>query len=605
MRRNRGIQEFGRVLKEARHILPALTYKMPQGEDPASLGRQFQESAEQYAELPLLLHEGREWTYGAFNAQVNQLAHHFLELGFQRGEPVAVFMETRAEFLKVFLALAKLGVPASLINNSLTGDSLAHCIRSPGNRRVIVGEERALTLGAVMDQLSAEGEMRCYWLRDRGEANCPAWASDISDGYRTSSPENPPVTETILAKEVAAFIFTSGTTGLPKAAIVNHRRILAAGHGLGRLGLQLQSSDRIYLCLPLYHITGLGPGFCGAISNGASIFLRRSFSASAFWRDIQASKSNCFVYVGELCRYLTLQPECAEERDNPLQKMIGNGLRPDVWEAFRDRFGVERICEIYGSSEGNLVMANALNKEFTIGTPMTTAAVVQYDVDNDCVIRNGKGRCVKAAVGDAGLLLGRIDKKAKFDGYINAEATNNKILTDVFKPGDRWFNTGDLVRQIDVGFALGLKHYQFVDRTGDTFRWRAENVSTNEVAEVLNQHPQINMANVYGVEVPGIEGRAGMVAFEHEDADQFDIIAFQTLVERDLPAYAQPVFVRIQTTIETTATFKLVKGRLRKEAYHLDEVGDDVIFVRKPRSKGYERLDREYYESLCRGEGGF
>ena len=498
-----------------------------------------------------------------------------------------------------------MGVPASLINNSLTGDGLVHCIQSPGNTRVIVGEERAAILREVADELQLESAVPCYWLRDGGESQCPEWASDISDAYKACSPENLPVTETILAKEVAAYIFTSGTTGLPKAAIINHRRILTAGHGLGRLGLQLQSSDRIYLCLPLYHITGLGPGFCGAISNGASIFLRRSFSATAFWRDVQESQSNCFVYVGELCRYLTLQPVSEEEKNNPLQKMIGNGLRPDVWETFKNRFGVGRVCEIYGSSEGNLAMANILNKEFTIGTPLIKAAVVQYDVDNDCVVRTRQGRCKKTSQGQAGLLLGKIDQKATFDGYTNVEATLSKILTDVFKTGDRWFNTGDLVREIDVGFALGLKHYQFVDRTGDTFRWRAENVSTNEVAEALNQHPQIAMANVYGVEIPGAEGRAGMVAFEYSPADDFDIAAFQSLVERELPAYAQPVFVRIQSATETTATFKLVKSRLRKEAYHLDQLGNDVVLVRKPRSKFYEPLDATYYGALCRGEGGF
>lgn len=600
-----GLQEFFRVLGEAKHILPALSYKMPDKDDIASLGLQFQESAERYADNVLLVHEGREWTYAAFNAQVNQLAHKFASLGFTRGQPVAVFMETRAEFLKVFLALAKLGVPASLINNSLTGDALLHCIKSPGNQRVIVGEERAEVLGTVRDELCADGEVPIYWLRDHGDQPCPDWAQNLTDTYRTCSPENLSVTEAILAGEVAAYIFTSGTTGLPKAAIVNHRRILSAGHGLGRLGLQLEPSDRIYLCLPLYHITGLGPGFCGAISNGASIFLRRSFSASSFWRDIQSSQSNCFVYVGELCRYLSIRPVCEEEKNNPLRKMIGNGLRPDVWDVFKDRFGVERITEIYGSSEGNLVMANVLNKPHTIGTPLTRSAVVRYDVDEDRVIRNTQGFCVKTQRGEAGLLLGRIDKKAIFDGYTNAEATKSKILTDVFKKGDRWFNTGDLVRQIDVGFAMGLKHYQFVDRTGDTFRWRAENVSTNEVAEVLNRHPQIAMANVYGVEVPGAEGRAGMVAFECGDPDSFDFEAFQQLVETHLPPYAQPVFVRIQSVLETTATFKLVKTTLRKQAFHLDQVGDDVIFLKKPHASQYVRLDRTFYEALCRGEGGF
>lgn len=597
--------EVLRVLGQAKHILPALTYKLPTGDDAVSLGLLFQNSADTYADNSLLVSEGREWSYAQFNAEVNQLARCLEANGVRRGEPVAVFMETRAEFLKVFLALAKLGAPASLINNSLTGEGLAHCIKAPDNRKVIVGEERADALAQVLEELPLTAGTDYLWLEDKGHESIPVWAKDLSAGCQSQSPDNLPVTSRILAKEVAAYIFTSGTTGLPKAAIMNHRRILTAGHGLGRLGLQLEQTDRIYLCLPLYHITGLGPGFCGAISNGASIVLRRGFSASSFWKDIKQSQANCFVYVGELCRYLAAQPVCDEEQNNSLQKMIGNGLRPDVWEVFKTRFEVDRICEIYGSSEGNLAMANILNKDFTIGTPLSGAAVVKYDIDSDTVLRNRTGFCIKTKRGEAGLLLGEITERSSFEGYTNEKATEGKVFSNVFKQGDRWFNTGDLVRQVDVGFSLGLKHYQFVDRTGDTFRWRAENVSTNEVAEVLNKHAQINMANVYGVEIPGVEGRAGMVAFEYSGDEPFDIEAFQSLVERELPGYAQPVFVRLQQSSETTATFKLVKGTLRKQAYHLDQIGKDLVYVRKPRSAGYVSLDQDYYDALCKGESGF
>jgi citronellyl-CoA synthetase len=401
------------------------------------------------------------------------------------------------------------------------------------------------------------------------------------------------------------YIFTSGTTGLPKAAIVLHRKILAAGHGMGRVGFQIKPEDRLYLCLPIYHITGMGPGFCGFISCGGSIFLRRSFSASNFWPEVQQSQSNCFIYVGELCRYLAIQAERPEERNNPLQKMLGNGLRPDVWDTFKTRFDVQRICEIYGSSEGNTSFINLLNKNKTIGAALTPVALVKYDNEADEIARDSAGHCIEVAMGEPGLLLGEINSKAKFDGYTNPEATASKIVKNVKKEGDQWFNTGDLIRQIDVGFALGLKHFQFVDRTGDTFRWRAENVSTNEVAEVLNAHPQIDMANVYGVEVPGVEGRAGMVAFALEDGVELDLESLQALVERELPAYAQPVFIRTQGAAETTVTFKLLKGDLREQAYHPDKVGGDTIYVRKPRSACYELLDQAFYQQLCQGDSGY
>jgi citronellyl-CoA synthetase len=419
------------------------------------------------------------------------------------------------------------------------------------------------------------------------------------------SDQNLPQTTEVTAGEAALYIFTSGTTGLPKAAIIPHRKILAAGQGMGGIGFQIKPEDRLYLCLPVYHITGMGPGFCGFISCGGSIFLRRSFSASNFWKEVQQSQSNCFIYVGELCRYLAMQPECAEEKNNPLQKMLGNGLRPDVWDEFKNRFGVSRICEIYGSSEGNTTFLNLLNKDKTIGAAISKVALVQYDNENDEILRDSAGHCIEVPLGEPGLLLGEITDKTKFDGYTNPEATESKIIRDVLKDGDRWFNTGDLIRQIDVGFAMGLKHFQFVDRTGDTFRWRAENVSTNEVAEALNAHPQINMANVYGVEVPGAEGRAGMVAFELEEGEELDLQGFQTLVELELPSYAQPVFIRILRSAETTVTFKLLKGDLREQAFHADKVAGDPIYVRQPRSAGYELLDEAFYQQLMQGEGGY
>ena len=351
------------------------------------------------------------------------------------------------------------------------------------------------------------------------------------------------------------------------------------------------------------------PGFVSFIANGASIFLRRNFSASNFWREVQQYETNCFVYVGELCRYLADQPESEAEKNNPLMKMMGNGLRPDVWDKFRGRFGVQRICELYGASEGNISFFNLLNKDNTIGAALSPVALVQYDLESNTIVRDSKGRCLEVPLGEPGLLLGKITPESEFDGYTNPEATASKIIENALTDGDRWFNSGDLVRQVDVGFALGLKHFQFVDRTGDTFRWRAENVSTNEVAEVLNAHPQITMANVYGVEVPGVEGRAGMVAFQLKSGGEagaaLDLNAFQTLVERELPGYAQPVFIRVLRNVTTTTTFKLQKIHLREEAYHPDKVNGDTIYVRKPRSASYELLDTAFYQLLMTGTSGY
>jgi citronellyl-CoA synthetase len=405
------------------------------------------------------------------------------------------------------------------------------------------------------------------------------------------------------------YVFTSGTTGLPKASLQPHFKYLVVARMMSKLGFQVKPRDRLYLCLPLYHSTGMMPGLVSFMAHGASIFLRRTFSASNFWPEVQEYQTNCFVYVGELCRYLADQPESAAEKNNPLMKMMGNGLRPDVWDQFKCRFGVQRICELYGASEGNFSFLNVLNKDKTIGAALSPVALVQYDIENESIVRDGEGHCIEVPLGEPGLLLGKITPETEFEGYTNPEATSSKIVENVQTDGDRWFNSGDLVRQIDVGFAMGMKHFQFVDRTGDTFRWRAENVSTNEVAEVLNAHPQITMANVYGVEVPGVEGRAGMVAFQLEGGGEaaaaLDINAFQALVERELPAYAQPVFIRVLRNVTTTATFKLQKNQLREEAYHPDRVDGDTIYVRKPRSDTYQLLDAAFYQQIVAGTSGY
>lgn len=599
------IREFFRVIREAASVLPALNYRIAADEESVSLGSAFEDSVSRYPDNTMLIFEGREWTYSQFNSEVNRFARVLMSKGVNRGDTVALLMENRAEYALAMLAVVKLGASCSLINNSLSGAGLVHCIRATDAIGCIVGEERTGVLDEVRGELGLEEGAGYFWFADKKQSPKPDWALDAQAEMEGMFAHNLEVTREVTAGENALYIFTSGTTGLPKAAVVLHRKILAASQGMGRIGFKLKPKDRLYLCLPIYHITGMGPGFCGFICSGGSIVLRRSFSASKFWPEVLEHKANCFVYVGELCRYLSMQPECPEEKDNPLEKMLGNGLRPDVWDEFKTRFGVSRICEIYGSSEGNISFLNLLNKEKTIGAAISRVTLVRYDNENDEILRDASGRCIEVPVGEPGLLLGEISEKYKFDGYTDTSATEKKIVRDVLASGDSWFNTGDLVRQIDVGFALGLKHFQFVDRTGDTFRWRAENVSTNEVAEVLNGHEQVDMANVYGVEVPGVEGRAGMVAFALEPGTLLDLEAFTQLVDAELPIYARPIFLRVQRDMATTGTFKLLKGELREQAFHPGKVGEDELYVRRPRSEHYEVLGADFYREIIAGNAGY
>jgi citronellyl-CoA synthetase len=597
--------EFFRVLYTFIRCAPTLIFfKPPADEDKTSLGLMFQKTAARHANKSAIIFEGVELNWSQFNALANQFAHSLALQGIQRGDTVAVFMENRIELLCSIVALSKLGAVAGLINTGLTDRPLAHCINTIESKKCLVGEELITAMDGVRSEIKLT-DNDYLWVGDHAIAGiAPDGTLDFTATLTAMPVTNLPQTDDIRAVEIALYIFTSGTTGLPKPVIVPHRKIMSASRPFTKVGFNAKPLDRMYVCLPLYHITGflLGVGTC--FYSGASIFLRRRFSATQFWPEVQKYQTTLFIYVGELCRYLAMQPECPEEKNNPMRSMLGNGLRPDVWGEFRNRFAIKRICEIYGASESNATFLNILNKDDTIGTSSADLLIVEYDVDADEISRDSNGRLIQVALGGAGLLLSKVDEKYQFDGYKDKQASDDKILTDVLESGDRWFNTGDLIRQIDVGFAMGLPHFQFVDRVGDTFRWRAENVSTNEVGEILNACEQVEISNVYGVEVPGVEGRAGMAAITLKDGIQFDAQAFSLYAHRELPSFACPVFVRIEKEQDTTGTFKLVKGQLKKEAFHLDQI-DQPVYIKKPNSKEYELLDQAFYAQILAGKSGF
>ena len=597
------IKEFFRVTKEFLKLMPVLAVKPTSNEDTVSMATVLEGTVAKYADRSMIIFEGRELTWGEFNALTNQFAHALMARGVKRGDCVSVMMENRIEMLACTFALQKIGAISSLINFALSGAQLAHCVNISDSCKCLVGEEIYASLDAVRPQLSLNDE-DILWVADQRSNPVPQNAEDIVSTLDQYPNTNLADTNSILAGSTAMYIFTSGTTGMPKAAKIPHRRWMAAAHAFGLAGCQAKPGDRFYLCLPLFHGTGLMCGIGSSFYTGASIFLRRRFSASEFWSDVQTYQTTNFIYVGELCRYLLAQPPRPEELNNPLTRVFGNGLRPDIWDEFKQRFGIERVCEFYGSSEGNVSFFNALNKDRTMGLTPATVMLVKYDVDADEMVRDKQGNLLQVAKGETGLLLGEIDDKFKFDGYTNDDATESKILRDVVKPGDAWFNTGDLIREVYVGFALGKAHYQFVDRVGDTFRWRSENVSTNEVGEILNGCDQIEMANVYGVDVPATEGKAGMVSVMLKPGQVFDVDAFSIFVNANLTHFSQPVFVRVQPEAATTGTFKLLKGDLRKQAFHIDQVTDD-LYVLPPRGKQYQKLERDLYERIMDGSAGY
>jgi len=402
------VNEFFRVLGEFRHIIPVLNYKFPLPDEAASLAHSFQKSVEKYADKNFLIFEEDELSYDEANKSANVLANFLSSEGIEHQDRVVLFMQNRTDYVISLLALNKIGAIGVLINNSLTGAPLIHCINSSDSKKCIVGEELTNELSEVLDDINIKDKNDIYWVEDSKTIQTPDWATNLRSSMDFSKNENLTETDKVTAKDTAFYIFTSGTTGVPKAAIFPNAKIAAASFNISNTGYRMTSDDCLYNCLPLYHSTGLMLGLAAVIYSGASVFVRRKFSASLFWKEAQKYQTTTFIYVGELCRYLSFQEPCEDEINNPIRAMVGNGLRPDLWDCFRDRFGVERICEIYGASEGACMFMNGLNKDKTIGMTNATVALLKYDVASDELIKSDNGFCIEADHETPGLLAVKI-----------------------------------------------------------------------------------------------------------------------------------------------------------------------------------------------------
>jgi fatty-acyl-CoA synthase len=397
----------------------------------------------------------------------------------------------------------------------------------------------------------------------------------------------------------ALLIYTSGTTGLPKAANVSHRRILSWGGWFAGL-TEASVDDRLYNCLPLYHSVGGVVAPCSMLRAGGSVAIAEQFSASGFWKDIVRFDCTIFQYIGELCRYLLRGP--APETGHRLRLAVGNGLRADVWERFAERFSIPRVLEFYAATEGNFSLFNVEGKPGAIGRipPLLAhrfpAAIVKVDSADGRPARGWDGLCIPCGIGEVGQAIGRIGSTENgggaFEGYTDRVETDRKILRDVFVEGDAWFATGDLMRRDEQGY------FHFVDRVGDTFRWKGENVATGEVSDAIRSCPGVLDAATYGVVVPGCDGRAGMAALVTEEG--FDPAVLAKHLGRRLPLYAIPVFLRLCRTLDATETFKQQKQRLVREAFD-PSVGDDPVFLRHPADGLYRLLDADVHARIADG----
>jgi fatty-acyl-CoA synthase len=555
-----------------------------------------EELAEKFGDAPALLSVREHFSYRQLGERSNRYARWTRGQNLAMGETVCLLMPNRPEYMAIWLGVTRAGGVVALLNTNLTGPSLAHCINIVEPKHVIVAAELAPAFASARPHLTTEAKI---WSHG-GDGEFPRIDQAVEDcsPQQLADSERPALT----IEDRALFIYTSGTTGLPKPANINHYRLMLASHGFAGV-MDTRPTDRMYDALPMYHTNG-GVAAPGAmLVRGGSVVFREKFSAREFWDDVVSWDCTMFFYIGELCRYLTNCPVSPQESRHRVRLCCGNGLRPDVWPEFTSRFRIPQILEFYAATEGNVSTFNFEGKPGSVGRiPWFMAhrfptKIVKFDIEKEQPVRNEQGFCVECAPNEAGEAIGKIlndpsRPAARFEGYATRAETEKKILHNVFEKGDIWFRTGDLLRKDEQGY------FYFVDRIGDTFRWKGENVSTSEVAETVTAFPGIAEATVYGVAVPGRDGRAGMAALVVDR--EIDLKGLRDHIVARLPDYAHPLFLRIRDELDVTGTFKQKKIDLVREGFD-PSATSDAIFFHDPETLAFVRLDGALHERIVSG----
>jgi fatty-acyl-CoA synthase len=559
------------------------------------------ELAERFGEAPALLSGGESLTYRTLAQRSNRYARWALEQNLRKGEVVCLFMPTRPEYMAIWLGITQVSGVVALLNTNLTGASLGHCINIVAPKHLIVSTELMDRFTTALPNLAGAATI---WVNGAHTHDFPRIDCEIErlTGEKIAEVDRRPLT----IKDRALYIYTSGTTGLPKAAHVSHYRVMQWSHWFAGM-MDTGPNDRMYNCLPMYHSVGGVVATGATLVGGGSVVLREKFSANEFWSDINRWDCTLFQYIGELCRYLLQTESAPHEIEHRIRMCCGNGLRGDIWEDFKNRFRIPRILEFYAATEGTVSLSNTDEKPGSIGRippylahryPVT---LVKCDLENEAPVRNDDGFCIPCGSDQAGEAIGKIftdsdSLSTRFEGYTSEEASEQKILRNVFEPGDAWFRTGDLMRKDEKGY------FYFVDRIGDTFRWKGENVSTFEVSEAICAFPAIKEATVYGVAIPNTDGQAGMAGVVADE--DLDLAAFRGHLIDRLPPYARPMFVRLQRQLQVTVTFKHTKADLACDGY--DPAGSsDPIYFNDLEREAFVRLDRALYDRIQTGQVRF
>jgi fatty-acyl-CoA synthase len=556
------------------------------------------ELAARFDNAPALIFEGQTLSFRMLAERIARYARWSQQQDLRPGDVVCLLMSNCPEFLAIWLGLTRVGVVVALLNTNLTAAALAHSIEAVTPRYVIHGASLRESIDSARPHLRVPVALLCHGQCDvqtrRIDWEIDGLANHCADLRDLPVPS---------LQQRALYIYTSGTTGMPKGAAISHARIMRWSYWFSGM-MNCQPADRMYDCLPLYHSVGGVVAIGAALVAGGSVVLRERFSGTDFWTDVVSHRCTMFQYIGELCRYLLNGPFQPDELRHQLRICCGNGLRPEVWTPFRERFHIPQLLEYYAATEGSFSLYNYEQQAGAIGRiPPFLAhrfpvALVKYDHAAGAPVRGATGYCIPCAADEAGEAIGRLTITAdggfdRFEGYSDAQSSRDKLLHDVFETGDVWYRTGDLMRRDRQGF------FYFVDRIGDTYRWKGENVSSDQVTGVLASYPGIIDAAVYGVSIPAHEGRAGMAALAVDES--FDRNSLDAYLETRLPAYARPLLLRIVPRIVLTGTLKINKTALALQAYDLAAISDP-LYIHDRHTRSYVPFNQDLQAALNDGQ---
>ncbi|KOX75216.1 Long-chain fatty acid transport protein 4, partial [Melipona quadrifasciata] len=525
-----------------------------------SIADVFRQYVNRHPNKVCFIYEDQEWTFQQVEDYSNKVATVFKSSGYRKGDVIGILLENRVEFVALWLGLSKLGIIVPLLNTNLRKTALQHSISVSKCQALIYGADFTDPISDIID--STDPKFPLYRVGSLSNSKISKLKDNDLDALMANVSSAPPVSEEKSAyHDQLVYIFTSGTTGLPKAAVITNSRFMFMATGIFMLA-KFKSSDIIYTPLPLYHTAGGVMAVGAALLHGATVIAQ---------------------YIGEMCRYILAVPPKPEDKQHKIRVMFGNGLRPQIWREFVERFNIPQIAEFYGATEGNANIVNINNTVGAIGfvsriiPSVYPISIIKVDADGE-PIRDEKGLCQLCKPNEPGVFIGKIIPNNPFRaylGYVDQKASEKKIVRDVFTKGDSAFISGDILIADEFG------NLYFKDRTGDTFRWKGENVSTSEIEAIISNVINYKDCIVYGVEIPGLE----------------------VDLKEHLATYAIPRFIRILSKIDLTGTFKLKKKDLVDEGYNPNRIGDKLYYLNE--KSGYQLLTIEIYDQIQQGKVRF